>query len=147
MSRFYSRTCGSYQDFHDKGLLPTRKLLNQGFILVKLKSSLRKFYVTIMTRLTVMEIYVTNATTGAGTVNPSGAPDLIPINVNDKLLNFFCTYFVGGSRIFKSFLLKCILDRKSFDDMKAVGLFNNSKYFFCHISSDLVAFVCRQLIN
>ena len=34
----YSRTCGSYQDFLDRGLLLTRKLLNQGFLLVKLKS-------------------------------------------------------------------------------------------------------------
>jgi hypothetical protein len=40
----YSRACGSYQDFLDIGLLLTRKLLNQGFLLVKLKSSLRKFY-------------------------------------------------------------------------------------------------------
>jgi hypothetical protein len=40
----YSRACGSYQDFLDRGLLLTRKLLNQGFHLVKLKSSLRKFY-------------------------------------------------------------------------------------------------------
>ena len=40
----YSRACGFYQDFFDRGLLLTRKLLNQGFILVKLKSSLRKFY-------------------------------------------------------------------------------------------------------
>jgi hypothetical protein len=40
----YSRDCGSYQDFLDKGLLLTRKLLNQGFLLVKLKSSLRKLY-------------------------------------------------------------------------------------------------------
>jgi hypothetical protein len=39
----YSRACGSYQDFLDRGLLLTRKLLNQGFLLVKLKSSLRKF--------------------------------------------------------------------------------------------------------
>jgi hypothetical protein len=39
-----SRACGSYQDFLDRGLLLTRKLLNQGFLLVKLKSSLRKFY-------------------------------------------------------------------------------------------------------
>jgi hypothetical protein len=31
----------SYQDFLDRGLLLTRKLLNQGFLLVKLKSSLR----------------------------------------------------------------------------------------------------------
>jgi hypothetical protein len=40
----YSRACGSYQDFLDRGLLLTRKLLSQGFLLVKLKSSLRKFY-------------------------------------------------------------------------------------------------------
>ena len=39
-----SRACGSYQDFLDGGLLLTRKLLNQGFLLVKLKSSLRKLY-------------------------------------------------------------------------------------------------------
>jgi hypothetical protein len=40
----YSRACGSYNDFLDRGLLLTRKLLNQRFLLVKLKSSLRKFY-------------------------------------------------------------------------------------------------------
>ena len=40
----YSRSCGSYQDFLDRGLLLTRKLLDQGFLLAKLKSSLRKFY-------------------------------------------------------------------------------------------------------
>jgi len=40
---WYSRACGSYKDFLDRGLLLTRKLLNQGFLLVKLKSSLRKF--------------------------------------------------------------------------------------------------------
>jgi hypothetical protein len=28
----YSRTCGSYRDVHDRGLLLTRKLLNQGFL-------------------------------------------------------------------------------------------------------------------
>ena len=39
----YSRACGSYQDFLDRGLLITRKVLNQGFLLLKLKSSLRKF--------------------------------------------------------------------------------------------------------
>ena len=40
----YSRACGSYQDSHDRVLLLTRKLLNQGFFLAKLESSLRKFY-------------------------------------------------------------------------------------------------------
>jgi hypothetical protein len=36
---------GSYQDFLDRGLLLTRKLLNQSFLLLKLKSSLVKLYV------------------------------------------------------------------------------------------------------
>ena len=40
----YSRPCGFYQDFLDRGLLLTRKLPNQGFLLVKLKSSLLNFY-------------------------------------------------------------------------------------------------------
>ena len=40
----YSRACGSYQDFRDRGLLLTRKLLNQEFLLVKLRSSLPMFY-------------------------------------------------------------------------------------------------------
>ena len=51
----YSRACGSYQDFLDTGLLLTRKLLNQGFLLIKLRSSLRKYLVATMTWLTVME--------------------------------------------------------------------------------------------
>jgi hypothetical protein len=40
----YYRAYGSYQDFLDRGLMLTRKLLNQGFLLVKLKASYRKFY-------------------------------------------------------------------------------------------------------
>ena len=40
----YSRTCICYHDFLDRGLLLTRKLVNQEFQMVKLKSSLRKFY-------------------------------------------------------------------------------------------------------
>ena len=51
----YSRACGSYQDFLDRGLLLTRKLLNQGFLLEKLKSSLRNVTVASMTWLTGME--------------------------------------------------------------------------------------------
>jgi hypothetical protein len=41
---WYSRACGSYDDFFDRELLVTRKLLNQGFLVIKLKSSLRTFY-------------------------------------------------------------------------------------------------------
>ena len=40
----YSIACGSYEDVLDKGLLLTMRLLYQGFILVKLKSLLRKFH-------------------------------------------------------------------------------------------------------
>ena len=40
----YTRACGSYQDFLERGLLLTRKLLNQEFTVVNLRSSLRKFY-------------------------------------------------------------------------------------------------------
>ena len=42
----YSRACGSYHDFFDRRLLLTKKLHvhNQGFLVVKLKSSLWKFY-------------------------------------------------------------------------------------------------------
>jgi hypothetical protein len=51
----YSRACGYYQNFLDRGWLLTRKVLNQGFLLVRLKSSLRKFTVATMTWLTIME--------------------------------------------------------------------------------------------
>ena len=44
LSEINSRASGSYHDFLDRGLIITRKLLNRGFILVKLKSSFRKFY-------------------------------------------------------------------------------------------------------
>ena len=40
----YSRACDPYHDFLGRGLLSTRKLLNQGFQVVKLKSSLQKLY-------------------------------------------------------------------------------------------------------
>ena len=40
----YSRACSSCQDCLHRGLLLTRKLLNQAFLLVKLKSSCRKVY-------------------------------------------------------------------------------------------------------
>ena len=48
----YSRACGSYPEFPDRVLLQTRKLLNQWFLVIKLKSSLP---VAILTLLTVTE--------------------------------------------------------------------------------------------
>jgi hypothetical protein len=59
---FNSRACGSYQDFLDRGLLLTRKLLNQGFLLVKLKSSLRKFYGRYHDLVDCYGIYVSQLT-------------------------------------------------------------------------------------
>ena len=40
----YFRANGSFHDFLDRELLQTTKLLNQGFLVVKLKSSLWTFY-------------------------------------------------------------------------------------------------------
>jgi len=99
----YSRACGSYRDFLDRGLLLTRTLLNQGFLLVKLKSSLQKFYGRHHDLLDRYGISVSEITTdmfhlsqllpgtflihdlspglqlyGAGTVYSSGAPEFTP---------------------------------------------------------------------
>ncbi len=59
----YSRACGSYQDFLDRELLLTRNLLNQRFLLVKLKSSLRKLYGRHHDLVDRYGIYVSQMTT------------------------------------------------------------------------------------
>jgi hypothetical protein len=59
----YSRACGFYQDFLDRGLLLTRELLNQGFLLVKLKSLLRIFYGSHHDLVDRYGIYVSQMTT------------------------------------------------------------------------------------
>ena len=92
----YSRACGSYQDFLDRGQLLTRKLLNQRLLLVKLTTSLRKFYgrhhdlvdrygifvsqmTTVITYHRVWkQINTTGATSGAGTAYHSGAHEFTP---------------------------------------------------------------------
>jgi hypothetical protein len=51
----YYRACGTYQDFRDIGFVLTRKLLNQGFLLVQLKSRFEILTVATMTSLTAME--------------------------------------------------------------------------------------------
>ena len=51
----YYRACGTYQDFLDRGFVLTRKLLNQGFLLVQLKSRFEILTVATMTSLTAME--------------------------------------------------------------------------------------------
>jgi hypothetical protein len=40
----YSRACGSWQGFLGRGLLLTRRLRKQGFLLIKLRSSLQISY-------------------------------------------------------------------------------------------------------
>jgi hypothetical protein len=44
VKKFKNVFCGSYRNFLDRGLLMTKKLPNQGLLLTKLKSSLRKYY-------------------------------------------------------------------------------------------------------
>jgi hypothetical protein len=58
----YSRDHGDDHDFLDKLLLLTRTIPNQGFLVDKLKSSLRMFYVATMNWLTVTEYIYTNQT-------------------------------------------------------------------------------------
>ena len=60
----YSRACGSHQDFLDRGLLLAGKLMNQGFLLVKLQSSLRKFYGRHHDLVDWYDISVSQMTTG-----------------------------------------------------------------------------------
>ena len=83
----YSRACGSYQDILDRGLLLTRKLLNQGFLLVKLKSLCHYASLVVNTSWSfphsrLITGFVTRLTrrhhSGTGTANPSGAPGFIP---------------------------------------------------------------------
>ena len=54
----YSRVCGSYQDFLDIGLLA-----NQMFLVVKFKSSLRKFYGRLHDLINCCGISVSQMTT------------------------------------------------------------------------------------
>jgi hypothetical protein len=48
----YYRDCGTYQDFLERGFVLTRKLLNQGFLLVQLKSHFERLTVATMTCFT-----------------------------------------------------------------------------------------------
>ena len=89
----YSRACGSYQDLLDIGLMLTRMLLNQGFLLVDrygisvsqmttICSTCRKHFPVLSSFTTYHricnQIKTTGATSGAGTAYPSGAPEFTP---------------------------------------------------------------------
>jgi hypothetical protein len=54
----YSRACGSCRYFLDRGLLVTRKLLNEGFLAVKVMSPIRKFDSRHHNLVTIYGIYV-----------------------------------------------------------------------------------------
>ena len=75
----YSRTCGSYHDSLDRELLLTRKLLNQGFLVVEVYLICRNHnpvYSTFMTYHRICNKSNTADTTcGTGTAYPSGAPE------------------------------------------------------------------------
>ena len=51
----YSRACGSYQEFLDRGLLLTRKLLNHDYSWLSWSHHFESFKVATMTWLTTME--------------------------------------------------------------------------------------------
>jgi len=60
----YSRACGYYRDFLDRGLMLPRKLLNQGFLVVRLKPLLWELTVATMHLLiNCYGIYVSQMTT------------------------------------------------------------------------------------
>jgi hypothetical protein len=96
----YSRPCGSYQYFFNRGLLLTRKVLKQWFLFAKLMWSLRKIirnisvtnriYSTCHKYFSVISLFMTHHrvcsksnttgdTNGAGTAYPSGAPKFTPV--------------------------------------------------------------------
>jgi hypothetical protein len=56
----YSRACDYYQDFLDRGLLQTRKQLNHGFLVEKLKSSHQKGFTVSPNGMDAMNSHKTN---------------------------------------------------------------------------------------
>ena len=67
----------SYHKSLDRRLLLKRKLINHDFIMLNLKSSLRKIYGHHTSWFTVIEYpFHKGATCGAGSVCPSGAPEI-----------------------------------------------------------------------
>ena len=133
----YSRAYGSYEDFLDRGFLLTRKLLNQWFLLVKLKSSLRKFYgrqhdlvdrygisVSQLTHGYVPPVvnnswsfphswHITGfVASGAGAAYPFGAPEFTPgfsgVRVTRSLLYLYCVCFVDCCLSFFFWPLCCL---------------------------------------
>ena len=88
------QSVGSYQDFLDIGLLLITKLLNQRFLFVNLKSSLRKFYDRICNQINTVDI-----TSGGGTAYPSRAPKFTPEFQRSSrysicsFMCMFCTHF------------------------------------------------------
>ena len=78
------RACVSYYDFRYRGLLIRRKLVNQGFLLVNLKSSLLKCY-AIITWLIITEYMFQMTMDMFNHVHFSHSS---PITIYDRLLYF-----------------------------------------------------------
>ena len=75
----YYRACGAWHDFHDRGLMLPRKLLNQRSPVVKLPSSLYPVIPSFMTYHRVCnKSQTTGATCGAGAVYNSRALGFTP---------------------------------------------------------------------
>jgi hypothetical protein len=73
----YSRACGSYRDYLDRGYLLTRNLMNHCFLVINLKSSLLKF-----NGCSPYDIYVSKVTTYMFCHN------------NNLILSSFMTYLI-----------------------------------------------------
>ena len=102
----YSRTCGSSQHSLYRGLLVTRKLLNQGFLLVKLKSLLRKLcgrHHDLVDRYGISVLQMTGVTSGAGTAYPSGAPEFTPVLVGFVFTRSLVLYVFFAERCLSFF--------------------------------------------
>ena len=78
----YSRDCDSYRDFIDRGMLLTKKLLNQALLVVKIKSPLRKFYGRRHDLVNRYGIFVSQMTT-----------DMFHIRKHFPVFSSFTTYY------------------------------------------------------
>jgi hypothetical protein len=108
-----------------RGLLLTRKLLNQGFLLVKLKSSLRKFYVRHYDWADRDGIYVSQMTTDNSTCRKH-----LPV------LSSFMTYY----RILTTLTRVSLVEQKLFtlpEHLSSPPVFSGVR-----VSRSLVLYVC-----
>ena len=121
----YSRACGSYHDFLDRRLLLARKLLNQEFLLVKLKWSLRKFYSSHHDLVDRYGIYVSQMTTdmfhlphrlpGSFLIHLSSPPAFSGVRVTRSLALYVCFVDLCLSFFLLAMLLPVLLRYTDYD--------------------------------